>query len=368
MTNSSESLVNILNKEHTVDQDVTGVWTPLNITEADWEILPHDSRGPALLAAQVVATSVAITVVSLRLYTRKYVTRTFGLDDWLMLTTLLLNLGPFIGMIILYSRYQVGHHIWDTTIHNIRTIYKISWALTVFYYVILGVTRFSVLASYIRLFGSIRTFRTIVIVSMVWNVCMTISFVLAFCLSCHPLSLAWNPFIRPTDYAKCFDEIDFITASSILNILTDFWVCFLPIQPLWRLALPLGQKLITAFLLSLGAIACVASILRLREAQKSLVTTHSDDPTYDALPYTIYTLLEQNLGAIAASIPPIKALIQQRWPNFLKVDYGRSMAGREEEQLRATSEMASKGSSMGNAPEAGLENGLQEVQSKPETA
>ncbi|KAF3199023.1 hypothetical protein TWF679_001686 [Orbilia oligospora] len=140
----------------------------------------------------------------------------------------------------------------------------------------------------------------------------------------------------------------------------DFWVCFLPIQPLWTL--PLGQKIITAILLSLGAIACVASILRLRELQRSLITTHSTDPTYDALAYGIYSVLEQNLGAIAASLPPIKALIQRRWPNFLKADRG-SMAGREDEQLRTASEMAhtSKGSSFGTAADGNLENGVPHI-------
>ncbi|EGX49867.1 hypothetical protein AOL_s00076g508 [Orbilia oligospora ATCC 24927] len=108
--------------------------------------------------------------------------------------------------------------------------------------------------------------------------------------------------------------------------------------------------------------ACVASILRLRELQKSLITTHSTDPTYDALAYGIYSVLEQNLGAIAASLPPTKALIQRRWPNFLKADRG-SMAGREEEQLRTASEMAhiSKGSSFGTAADGNLENGVPHI-------
>ncbi|KAK6541938.1 hypothetical protein TWF694_007711 [Orbilia ellipsospora] len=74
----------------------------------------------------------------------------------------------------------------------------------------------------------------------------------------------------------------------------------------------------------------------------------------------IYTVLEQNLGAIAASIPPIKALVRKRWPNFLQAkNYGGSMMGREEEQLRTTSGMMSKGSSVGTAADANLENGLQ---------
>ncbi|KAF3311957.1 hypothetical protein TWF173_007629 [Orbilia oligospora] len=314
--------------------EVIGVWTPTNITHSDWEALPHDSRGGILIGIQVTAAAIAVITVSLRLYTRKFVTRTIGMDDYLMAAVL------------------AGHHIWDTKPGNIHTIYKISWGLTVVYYAILGTTRFSVLASYIRLFGSIPIFRAIVIISMVVNGCMTISFIVAFILSCRPLYYAWDPYVHPTDYSKCIDEIRFIVASSIMNIVMDFWVCFLPIQPLWRLALPLGQKIITAILLSLGAI----------ELQKSLITTHSTDPTYDALAYGIYSVLEQNLGAIAASLPPIKALIQRRWPNFLKADRG-SMAGREEEQLRTASEMAhiSKGSSFGTAADGNLENGVPHI-------
>ncbi|KAF3188910.1 hypothetical protein TWF225_003282 [Orbilia oligospora] len=342
--------------------EVIGVWTPTNITHSDWEALPHDSRGGILIGIQVTAASIAVITVSLRLYTRKFVTRTIGMDDYLMAAVLVMIVAVCIVVVILFSVFQAGHHIWDTKPGNIHTIYKISWGITVVYYAILGTTRFSVLASYIRLFGSIPIFRKIVIISMVVNGCMTISFIVAFILSCRPLYYAWDPYVHPTDYSKCIDEIRFIVASSIMNIVMDFWVCFLPIQPLWRLALPLGQKIITAILLSLGAIACVASILRLRELQRSLITTHSTDPTYDALAYGIYSVLEQNLGAIAASLPPIKALIQRRWPNFLKADRG-SMAGREDEQLRTASEMAhiSKGSSFGTAADGNLENGAPHI-------
>ncbi|KAK6511722.1 hypothetical protein TWF481_000628 [Arthrobotrys musiformis] len=309
--------------------EVVGVWTPLNITQSDWEALPHDSRGGILIAVQVTATSIMVIAVSLRLYTRKFVTRTFGMDDWLMATVLIMIIATCISIVILFTVYKGGHHIWDTTQQNIRTIYKVSWGLTVVYYAIIGITRFSVLASYIRLFGSIRIFRIIVIITMVIN---------------GPLYYAWDPYVHPTDYSKCFDEISFIVASSVMNIVMDFW------------------KIITAMLLSLGAIACIASILRLRELRKSLVTTHSTDPTYDALAYGIYTVLEQNLAAIAASVPPIKALIQRRWPGFLRAD-GGSMVGREEEQLRNTSEMAhiSKGSSFGTAADGNLENGVADI-------
>lgn len=68
--------------------EVFGTWVPMNITYTDWEALPHDSRGGMIIAVQVTATAIAVITVSLRLYTRKFVTRTIGLDDYLMAAAL----------------------------------------------------------------------------------------------------------------------------------------------------------------------------------------------------------------------------------------------------------------------------------------
>ncbi|KAF3199022.1 hypothetical protein TWF679_001685 [Orbilia oligospora] len=94
--------------------EVIGVWTPINITHSDWEALPHDSRGGILIGIQVTAAAIAVTTVSLRLYTRKFVTRTIGIDDYLMAAVLfLVYFRPATtygiqnqGIFIQYTRYH----------------------------------------------------------------------------------------------------------------------------------------------------------------------------------------------------------------------------------------------------------------------
>lgn len=43
-----------------------------------------DNRGPALLGVNIALSIVTCTVVLLRCYTRTFIVKAFGVDDWLM--------------------------------------------------------------------------------------------------------------------------------------------------------------------------------------------------------------------------------------------------------------------------------------------
>lgn len=105
----------------------------------------------------------------------------------------------------------------------------------------IGFAKLSILFFYRRIFVVSRL-RT-VLNAYIWVV---IAWVLAFGLStifeCHPISAAWTE-LESDKYFKCINLIKYFNALSISDALTDLIIMILPIPVIWRMQMPLRQKI-----------------------------------------------------------------------------------------------------------------------------
>lgn len=67
---------------------------------------------------------------------------------------------------------------------------------------------------------------------------------------CRPVAAAWD-FTIPG--RKCIDYVDYLYASSAINVATDLILCVLPWPYLWRLHMPMKQRVILCLLFGGGA-------------------------------------------------------------------------------------------------------------------
>jgi hypothetical protein len=67
---------------------------------------------------------------------------------------------------------------------------------------------------------------------------------------CRPVSAAWDFTIRN---GKCISFVDYLYASSSISVTTDIILCVMPWPYLWKLRMPLKQKLILCLLFGGGA-------------------------------------------------------------------------------------------------------------------
>jgi hypothetical protein len=135
----------------------------------------------------------------------------------------------------------------------------------VLYAFAIALTKIAIISSYLR-FIQDRAFRTAmyvisVIIAGLWvtGKAATASQSIAYAYSslglfvtifqCRPVSGAWNFTID----RKCIDYISYLYASSAVNVATDILLCVLPLPHLWRLNMPLKQRLILCVLLAGGA-------------------------------------------------------------------------------------------------------------------
>ena len=72
--------------------------------------------------------------------------------------------------------------------------------------------------------------------------CWTIAFAFATIFQCIPVSDFWDRFFfDPT--LKCFHEYDFYLGITVSDFITDVLIIMLPIPMVWRLQLPLKQRI-----------------------------------------------------------------------------------------------------------------------------
>ena len=74
--------------------------------------------------------------------------------------------------------------------------------------------------------------------------------VLVTVFQCTPVRGAWDFTIEGR---RCIDYVAYLYASSAVNVATDIVLCLLPMPHLWKLRLPLRERVMVCVLLAGGA-------------------------------------------------------------------------------------------------------------------
>ena len=89
------------------------------------------------------------------------------------------------------------------------------------------------------------------------------------------------------------------------NVLTDFIILALPIQPLWQLRRPLKEKIEVMSMFLLGGFVCFASIYRAIVVHQ---LTHFD-PCWSDDPVMWWTIIELSTAIISACLPTMRPIL-----------------------------------------------------------
>ncbi|KAI9790932.1 MAG: hypothetical protein M1816_004693 [Peltula sp. TS41687] len=113
---------------------------------------------------------------------------------------------------------------------------------------------------------------------------------------------------------KCINVLAAGVAGSVINIFTDFVILLLPMPMVWRLRLPMRQKIAVIGIFATGALVCAISIIRL---QAMLAAKEDPDITWGQVPNSITGAIECNIGIACGCMPCLKPLFN-RWIPKLK--------------------------------------------------
>ncbi|KAL4727780.1 hypothetical protein ACLX1H_004469 [Fusarium chlamydosporum] len=127
-----------------------------------------------------------------------------------------------------------------------------------------------------------------------------IAVVLTITIGCLPYHANWQ--VVPDPPARCSFKIQNFLVTTVLNVMTDALILFVPIPLLWKLQIPIHKKFVIGLLLSSGAFVIAAAIVR-------VVLTLTANPS--AITINAWGVRETLVGIATVNIPVLRPLFSR---------------------------------------------------------
>ncbi|KAI0525674.1 hypothetical protein F5B22DRAFT_658467 [Xylaria bambusicola] len=296
---------------------------------------PTDTNGPSLLVAAIVTLSISSLSVALRTYVRAGMTRSFQIDDWVMLAGLA-NFTVSCSFIFAGFSYGLGRHNRSLSQRDEIEALKYQALATASYVSNMWLIKLSIGLFLFRLAD--QRYKWILGISIVvvgiWS--LTLFFWNIF--QCSPVPAQWDYTILARDpESHCVSADEIVNAAyalSALTILSDWLYALLPIPMIWRVKMTTQAKISVIAVLSLGVFASIATIIRLKFLADITDVTDILHAGTDAM---IWTLVEPGIAISAASLVTIRPLLR-RWKirGFTHSERSRGTGAPSQDQKRVS--------------------------------
>ncbi|TLD19747.1 hypothetical protein PspLS_09334 [Pyricularia sp. CBS 133598] len=274
--------------------------------------LDHESRVGNIYASVIISLTAVTVVVLARIYTRLFILKTFGLDDWAASISLLVTLacGILVGI---NATYGCGKHIWTVSPGNLKQFFINFYFSIVLYNLSILFTKASFLLQYYRVLATTRSMKRVYMGFLIVVVATCISFTFVAIFACSPISDFWSFEAK----RNCLPNFTIYYAQAGANIGTDVIIFALPLPALLKLRINGPQKLVLLGIFSLGFFATIISILRLT------FLDDSPDVTWSNAISSSWSTAELSIGLMCASLPSLRPLVGQILPR-LASSFGKS--------------------------------------------
>ncbi|RAR09007.1 integral membrane protein [Stemphylium lycopersici] len=248
----------------------------------------------------------AVVAVSLRLTAHAVAKKRWTPSDYLLIAAC--TFAVSLQSISITGVFQAGigyGHVTDITLeYGVEPITKLLQLLIPLQFLrvlSLSCTKMSILHLYRQIFP--------ILPWVIWGSYVTASIVLAWTVAavltisfaCRPFAFNWDKTIPG---GKCSNQVTSLTATAVVNLVTDVMVLLLPMRPLYKLQMATYKKVTLFAVFGLGIFTCVISALRI----SVLSTMDFGDITFTIPKVNIFTGLEPCLAVILASIPMMRPL------------------------------------------------------------
>ncbi|KAH7348802.1 hypothetical protein BKA65DRAFT_268044 [Rhexocercosporidium sp. MPI-PUGE-AT-0058] len=260
------------------------------------------TTGPSNVVITCIFYPLVCVIIWIRCYTRLRISRSFGLDDWLILASMVPTTAVAILALLAEWKFNWNRHIWDVKPDTIVAGLKVILSTQILFSAATTLTKVSMLALIYRIVapGS-KKYSKVIIGAMILIAAEGVAFFFTVMFQCGKPSTYWTLSFEPQP--RCISETSNLLAAGILNTVCDLIVIILPIPIIWRLKLPIQQQIIVILLFGAGVLITVASVIRTYYLYK---VTSTWDKTWNAVPAFIASSVELYVGIMCASIPATK--------------------------------------------------------------
>ncbi|KAK8177359.1 integral membrane protein [Phyllosticta citrichinensis] len=265
-----------------------------------------EDRSQQILAVGVFFLCLCWISVSLRLYTRAVIVKSFGSDDWTMLASLLFITGYLVCQLGgVY--YGTGRMDDDLSPENKRKALQYWFFCELFYAVGSMLLKIAVGIFLLRIAVKRVHILIIYFVNAAAGV-FSMAYFLAFLLQCNPVQTFWT--IAPNN-EHCLAPttvVAFTYTASGLSSCADWVYGILPAFIVWDLQMNKRTKIVVVGILSFAAIGSTATLVRIPYIWSM---TSERDFLYNTTDVAIWSSIEPGVGMTAACIATLRPLLQR---------------------------------------------------------
>ncbi|PWY93667.1 hypothetical protein BO94DRAFT_511449 [Aspergillus sclerotioniger CBS 115572] len=251
------------------------------------------------VVTQTVCLTVSTGFVAMRLYSKFHITKAPGWDDW----TCCLAWFGLIGYVVLAfeaDRHGSGVHQWEVDASDLREFSKLANASQILYGPLIFLTKLSIFLLYVRVFAPSAKCNPFWFIQVLigLNFLFYLADTIVKICECTPRARIWDKNVP----GHCINVNIPILVTSIVNVVSDLMMLLMPIRCVWRLQIPVRQKIGISAIFAAGIFGCIASIMRL---VVSIGNSDTPDKTYDWFPEFLWTTAEITSGIVASSLPAL---------------------------------------------------------------
>ncbi|MCJ1385615.1 hypothetical protein MMC17_008738 [Xylographa soralifera] len=262
---------------------------------------PPESRAHLIVVVSIVAPCITTVFIAARIWTRAFLLKSLGWDDYISLITLPITIAYSV-VLIYATQYGMGSHVWNLDEMLASSYYKwVAIQSTLYVFCLLGY-KLVVLFLYLRLFSIDTRLRYATYAVMFWVVGYLLCNFITQVAGCRPISKFWSP--ETPGY--CYNSIKADLVFGSMNWISDLVIFALPWPIVWKLQLTRREKLGVSLVFMSGAVACIVSVIRCAYMYTDLV---SYDRTWIAGLTFTWSVLELNTGLICSSAAVLKPFL-----------------------------------------------------------
>lgn len=235
--------------------------------------------------------------------------------------------------IIIWAAHNagLGKHVYDCTPTEIANWYRVQYAANITQLTGLFITRMSILFFLISLAGKaeIRS-RYALIAVQIANAIHWPAIMLPTIFMCAPEFENWS--LLKLVSSGCMSNAARVVAiqknsvaMGVVGVLLDFAILTIPIRLVWKLRLPIRQRIIVSGLFAVGSLACIAAACKAAYTSRQLSeNSNTFDLSWTFVPIFISALFEQTLALVTACGPGLKPLFSRAFPLLVSTLRGGS--------------------------------------------
>ncbi|ETS77036.1 hypothetical protein PFICI_10910 [Pestalotiopsis fici W106-1] len=261
-----------------------------------------ENRGPQLLVVCITLLTIAIISMSLRIFTRVFIVKGFGRDDFLMVFASI-SFTLFVTCAITGVHYGTGRHHKDLSTPQIETAMKYWWLCYIWYCVSMITSKLSIGVFLLRITVQ-RIHHYILYLAMFCSVLTGLVFFFVTLFQCNPITYFWY---KSGQEGTCVDAgiIAALTyLYSAISVIADFTFALLPLHMIRGLQMNRRTKYALIPILGMGCVASIAVVVRF-----AYIENFKDpDFLWATLDIAVWSTTEQGLAITAGSLASLQPL------------------------------------------------------------